>query len=31
MSLCWKWLLPAGLVLVMAAGAWVHFFPKEAA
>jgi NADH-quinone oxidoreductase subunit H len=31
MSLCWKWLLPAGLVLVMAAGVWVHFFPRDAA
>jgi len=24
MALCWKWLLPASLVLVMAAAAWVH-------
>jgi NADH-quinone oxidoreductase subunit H len=31
MSLCWKWLLPGGLVVVMLAALWVHFFPGVAA
>ena len=31
MSLCWKWLLPSGLVVVMAAAMWVHWFPRGAA
>jgi NADH-quinone oxidoreductase subunit H len=25
MSLCWRWLLPGGLVLVLVAASWVHF------
>jgi NADH-quinone oxidoreductase subunit H len=28
MSLCWKWLLPGGLVTVMAAAVWIHYFPR---
>jgi NADH-quinone oxidoreductase subunit H len=30
MSLCWKWLLPAGLIVVMAAAVWTHFLPRGA-
>ncbi len=30
MSLCWKWLLPAGLIVVMAAAVWTRFSPGTA-
>ena len=30
MSLCWKWLLPTGLVVVMAAAVWTRYSPRGA-